>query len=109
MGDGMKFTIDQTNTIIFALEELKGYQAMEFNEINGLIKRFKKSAKLKEIYEKNVYNEYAALKNLKVGEQLTVKYNAQEDLMHFIDIIKEKWDVEMKFDYSKGWNVRRVA
>ena len=54
-------------------------------------------------------DEYAALENLKVGEQLTVKYNAREDLMRFIDIIKEKWDVEMKFDYYKGWNVRRVA
>lgn len=122
----MKLTADETKTIIQALEELKGiycynhyeddyewqqsFEKSYRDEIDAIIKRFKKSAKGKAQrlnYLRKV--EHAALENLKVGQQLTVKYNAREDLMRFIDIIKEKWDVEMKFDYYKGWNVRRVA
>ena len=88
MGDGMKFTIDETNTIILALEEHRGthcynhyqehYEWEQSNEkrwadeINGLIKRFKKSAKLKERYERAEMKEriYSRLKDSGLYEDM---------------------------------------
>jgi hypothetical protein len=65
MGDGMKFTIDDTKTIIMALDELKGvhcynryendyeweqsFEKRWADEIDALLKRFNKSLKLKMI------------------------------------------------------------
>ena len=65
MGDGMKFTIDETKTILQALEELKGchcynhyeddyeweqsFEKRWADEIDALLKRFNKSLKLKMI------------------------------------------------------------
>lgn len=88
MGNGMKFTIDETNTIILALEEHRAthcYNYYEDNyeweqshekrwadEINGLIKRFKKSAKLKELYERAQMKEriYTRLKDSGLYEDI---------------------------------------
>ena len=127
MGNGiMKFTLDEINTILQALYEMKGchcynhyeddyeweqsFEKRWADEIDAIIKRFNKSAEGKVKHQDNLKKaEHAALENLKVGEQIIVKYNAREDLMRFIDIIKEKWDVEMDFNYYNGWNVRRVA
>ena len=69
----MKFNIDDTKTIIMALDELKGvhcYNCYEndyeweqsfekrwADEIDALLKRFKKSVKLKELYQRSVMNE----------------------------------------------------
>ena len=125
MGDGMKFTLDEIKTILQALYEMKGmhcYNHYEDNyeweqsfekrwadEIDAIIKRFNKSAERKVEHQYNLKKaEHLALENLKVGQQLTVKHNAREDLMRFIDIIKEKWDVVMELD-SDGWKVRRVT
>ena len=122
----MKFTLDEINTILQALYEMKGmhcynhyeddyeweqsFEKRWADEIDALLKRFTKSAERKvEHLDKLRKAEHLALENLKVGQQFTVKYNAREDLMRFIDIIKEKWDVEMEFNYYNGWNVRRVA
>ncbi len=65
MGDGMKLTADETNTIIQALDELKGmhcynhyeddyeweqsFEKRWADEIDALLKRFNKSLKLKMI------------------------------------------------------------
>ena len=49
MGDGMKLNIDETNTIIQALEELKGLQGMPSDQIDPLLERFNTSLKLKMI------------------------------------------------------------
>jgi len=45
----MKLNIDETNTIIQALEELKGLQGMPSDKIDALLKRFNKSLELKMI------------------------------------------------------------
>tara|TARA_Y100001937_G_C6858580_1_gene215332 strand:- start:255 stop:482 length:228 start_codon:yes stop_codon:yes gene_type:complete len=49
MGYGMKLNIDETNTIIQALEELKGLQGMPSDKIDALLERFNTSLKLKMI------------------------------------------------------------
>lgn len=85
MGDGMKFTIEELNTIIQALEEHRGthcYNHYEDNyeweqshekrwadEINGLIKRFEKYANTqvqkicKEMSQERNANIYKRLKD----------------------------------------------
>ena len=81
MGDGMKFNIDDTKTIIQALEELKGthcynhyeddyeweqsFEKRWADEIDAIVKRFKKSLKLKELYQRAQLNEVlvSGLKN----------------------------------------------
>ena len=45
----MKLNIDETNTIIQALEEYKGLQGMPSDKIDALLKRFNKSLELKMI------------------------------------------------------------
>tara|TARA_Y100001938_G_C7959546_1_gene363544 strand:+ start:205 stop:420 length:216 start_codon:yes stop_codon:yes gene_type:complete len=45
----MKLNIDETNTIIQALEELKGLQGMPSDKIDALLERFNTSLKLKMI------------------------------------------------------------
>ena len=76
----MKFTLDETNTIILALEEHinthysndnvsdnnfeKRHKRWFADEIEALIKRLKKSAKLKEIYQRAVMKDrYNFFKN----------------------------------------------
>ena len=81
MGDGMKFNIDDTKTIIQALEEFKGthcynhyeddyeweqsFEKRWADEIDAIVKRFKKSLKLKELYQRAQLNEVlvSGLKN----------------------------------------------
>lgn len=88
MGDGMKFTIDDTKTIIMALDELKGchcynhyendyeweqsFEKRWADEIDALLKRFKKSVKLKELYQRSVINEriYTRLKDSGLYEDM---------------------------------------
>ena len=45
----MKLNIDETNTIIQALEEYKGLQGMPSDKIDALLERFNTSLKLKMI------------------------------------------------------------
>ena len=77
----MKFNIDDTKTIIQALEELKGthcynhyeddyeweqsFEKRWADEIDAIVKRFKKSLKLKELYQRAQLNEVlvSGLKN----------------------------------------------
>jgi len=81
MGYGMKFNIDDTKTIIQALEEFKGthcfnhyeddyeweqsFEKRWADEIDAIVKRFKKSLKLKELYKQAQMNEriYTRLKD----------------------------------------------
>ncbi len=88
MGDGMKFNIDDTKTIIMALEELKGdhcynhyendyeweqsFEKRWADEIDALLKRFKKSVKLKEIYQQSLRNDriYTRLKDSGLYEDM---------------------------------------
>ena len=77
----MKFNIDDTKTIIQALEEFKGthcynhyeddyeweqsFEKRWADEIDAIVKRFKKSLKLKELYQRAQLNEVlvSGLKN----------------------------------------------
>ena len=88
MGDGMKFNIDDTKTILQALEELKGaychnhyeddyewqqsFQKSYRDEIDAIVKRFKKSLKLKELYQQSLRNEriYTRLKDSGLYEDM---------------------------------------
>ncbi len=81
MGDGMKFTIDETKTILQALEEVKGCHCYNHyedeyeweqsfekpcaEEIDALLNRFNKSLKLKELYQQSLRNDriYTRLKD----------------------------------------------
>ena len=84
----MKLNIDETNTIKQALEEYKGmhcynryendyeweqsFEKRWADEIDALLKRFKKSVKLKEIYQQSLRNDriYTRLKDSGLYEDM---------------------------------------
>tara|TARA_B100001059_G_scaffold217361_1_gene236537 strand:- start:2 stop:259 length:258 start_codon:yes stop_codon:yes gene_type:complete len=84
----MKFNIDDIKTIIMALDELKGchcynhyendyeweqsFEKRWADEIDALLKRFKKSVKLKELYQQSLRNDriYTRLKDSGLYEDM---------------------------------------
>ena len=118
MGDGMKFTIDELNTIIQALEEMKGthcynhyeddyeweqsFEKRWGDEIENLKKRFVKSAERKIKFDKSI------MEKMQVGDEIVLKPHERNVLTAYVTEFKKMGkDVVMGMG-SDGWKLRRI-
>ena len=119
MGDGiMKFTADETKTIIQALEEHRGthcYNHYEDNyewehsfekrwgdEIENLKKRFVKSAERKVKFDKSI------MEKMQVGDEIVLKPHERNVLTAYVTEFKKMGKEVVMGMGLDGWKLRRI-